>query len=229
MAGKKTGPIPVLLILTVLFFLAGSGLVLNLLDPFSSFGRMASSLFRPLVLGANNLGAFVLEQWGNHLLYRVQWPVFVPVSAGVALVTLLVVGWMSVRHGRLYCNTLCPVGALLGIFSSVSMFRIRMAQDACGSCRRCQRVCKAGCIDLEEKTVDIRRCVGCFNCLAVCPGQGITLGNHWRRQGRQNLVEPGRRGFLLGLGAAGMGLASGRVDAGPLNPNKSADPAGPVR
>ncbi len=110
------------LILTVLFFLAGSGLVLNLLDPFSSFGRIVSALFRPLVLGANNLGALVLEQLGNHSLYRVRLPVFVPVSTGIALVTLMAVGWLSARHGRLYCNTLCPVGALLGLFSKFRCF-----------------------------------------------------------------------------------------------------------
>ncbi|MEX1313141.1 MAG: 4Fe-4S dicluster domain-containing protein [Desulfotignum sp.] len=217
-----------ILILTVLLFLAGSGFVLNLLDPFSSFGRMVSAIFRPLVLVANNLWAVVLEQWGNHFLYRVRLPVFVPVSAGIALVTLMGVGWLSARHGRLYCNTLCPVGALLGIFSRASMFRIRIAQDACGSCRRCQGVCKAGCIDLEKKTVDIRRCVACFNCLAACPGQGITLRNHWRRQVPSNQPVSGRRGFLLGLAAAGMGLGSGRVDAGPANPVNSADSAGQI-
>ncbi|EMS81355.1 4Fe-4S binding protein [Desulfotignum phosphitoxidans] len=216
------------LILTVLVFLAGSGLVLNLLDPFSSFGRMVSTLFRPLVLGANNLGALVLEQVGSHALYRVRWPVFVPAATGIALVTLLVVGWLSARHGRLYCNTLCPVGALLGLFSKISLFRIRISPDACDSCRRCQRVCKAGCIDLKEKTVDVHRCVACFNCLAACPGQGIAIQNHWRRPTRQNLAKPGRRGFLIGLAAAGMGLGSSRVDAGLVNPADSADPVDPV-
>ncbi len=224
-----------ILIVTALLFLAGSGLMLTLLDPFSSFGRMVSTLFRPLVLGANNLGAFVLEQWGNHALYRVRLPVFVPVSAGIALITLMIVGWMSARHGRLYCNTLCPVGALLGIVSRASMFRIRMTPDACGSCRRCQKACKTGCIDFEKQTLDVSRCVACFNCLAACPGQGITLRNHWRRQGGTKLPEqgdtklsaPGRRGFLLGLAAAGMGLGSGRVDAGPVNPVNPADLAGP--
>ncbi|MCF8092546.1 MAG: 4Fe-4S dicluster domain-containing protein [Desulfotignum sp.] len=216
------------LILTVLLFLAGTGLVLNLLDPFSSFGRMVSHLFRPFVLAANNLGVPLLEQLGNHALYRVQWPVFVPVATGVALVTLIAVGWLSARHGRLYCNTLCPVGALLGLFSKISMLRIRIAPDACASCRQCQWVCKAGCIDLKEKTVDVSRCVACFNCLAACPGKGLTIQNHWRRQTRQNLVKPGRRGFLIGLAAAGMGLGSSRVDAGPVNSADSADPVDPV-
>ena len=206
------------LILTVLFFLAGTGLVLNLLDPFSSFGRMVSHLFRPLVLGANNLGVPLLEQLGSHVLYRVQWPVFTLVSTGTALGTLMVVGWLSARHGRLYCNTLCPVGALLGLFSKISMFRIRISPDACESCRQCQRVCKAGCIDLKARTVDVSRCVACFNCLAVCPGQGLTLQNHWLRQTRQTLAEPGRRGFLIGLAAGGLGMAAGRVAAGPVDP-----------
>jgi len=92
--------------------------MLTLLDLFSSFGRIVSTLFRPLVLGTNNLGA------------------------------------------------------LQGIFSRASMFWIRMVPDPCGSCRRCQKVCKAGCIDLEKQTADVSRCVACSEqCLtkAVAP------------------------------------------------------------
>ncbi len=69
--------------------------------------------------------------------------------------------------------------------------------------------------------MDVSRCVVCFNCLAACPGQDITLRNHWRLQVRQNLPASGRRGFLRCLAAAGLGMGSGRLDAGLLNP---ADP-----
>ncbi|MDY0221920.1 MAG: 4Fe-4S binding protein [Desulfobacterium sp.] len=51
------------LFLTILFFLAGSGFLLNLLDPFSSFGRIVSNLFRPLALALNNLGFPWQREW----------------------------------------------------------------------------------------------------------------------------------------------------------------------
>ena len=100
--------------LAVLLFVMGSGLVLNLLEPFSNFGRIFTNLVRPLVLAANNVAAPVFERAGSHALYRVQWPAIAPVSIGVALGMLLLVGWLSATRGRLYCNTLCPVGTLLG-------------------------------------------------------------------------------------------------------------------
>lgn len=204
-----------LLSLTALFFLTGSGLLLNLLDPFSSFGRILSNLMLPLVLSLNNLGVQVAEGLGSHLLYRVQWPLIDPVSVGLSLTMLTLVGWLCVRHGRLYCNTLCPVGALLGLFARFSLFRIEIDPDSCMDCRLCEGECKAGCIDLQEKRVDLSRCVACYNCLAACPGQGLRIAKHWSRPAPRSLPESGRRRFMIGLAAGGMGLVADRVEAGP--------------
>ncbi|GAB6147207.1 hypothetical protein [Desulfocicer niacini] len=57
--------------LTVLFFLLGSGFALNLLDPFSSFGRILSNILRPVILALNNLSAPLMECLGVNTLYRV--------------------------------------------------------------------------------------------------------------------------------------------------------------
>ena len=186
-----------LLALTVLILLAGSGFLLNLLDPFSSFGRIFSDLLRPLVIIANNLAAMVLEPLGVHALYQVRWAVVAPVSAAVALATLILVAWLSAKHGRLYCNTVCPVGALLGLVSKIALFKIRIEPTACDGCKRCERVCKAGCIDMATKAVDISRCVGCYNCLAVCPGEGMRFDSRLERHVSAELPKPERRGFIL--------------------------------
>ena len=201
------------LVLTVLALIAGSGLLLNLLDPFSSFGRICSDLFRPLVIIANNLAAMVLEPMGVHALYQVRWAVVAPVSAAVALATLVLIAWLSAKHGRLYCNTVCPVGALLGLVSKMSFFKIRIAPTACDGCHRCERVCKAGCIDMATKAVDFSRCVGCGNCLAVCPGEGMRFDSRLKRHPAAELPKPERRGFILNstIGLIGIvGLAEQR-------------------
>ncbi|UJX41165.1 4Fe-4S binding protein [Desulfovibrio sp. JY] len=196
------------LALTVLLLLAGSGLLLNLLDPFSNFGRILANLAEPVVLAANNLAAFVAERWGIHAVYQVPWPAMAPVSVGVALAMLLTVGWLGARHGRLYCNTLCPVGTLLGMVSKHALFRLRIDPATCGACGRCERVCKAGCIDFREKTVDFSRCVGCCNCLAVCPDQALRFGRGQGKSPEAGTESPGRRRFLIGLAATGLGLAA---------------------
>ena len=191
-----------ILIVTLLLFLFGSGFLLNLLDPFSSFGRILSNLIRPFVLFVNNLGASLLEPLGLHALYQVQWAVMAPLSVGVAVVMLIVTAWLSARYDRLYCNTVCPVGALLGLFSTRPLFRIGIDPGACTECGMCERVCKANCVDIQNRTIDLSRCVVCFNCLNACPGAAVGFKNGWRPTANR-----GRRGFLFSLAMGGMGMA----------------------
>lgn len=203
------------LVITVLVLLAGSGVLLNLLDPFSNFGRILANLVRPVALAANNLVALVAERWGIHAVYQVPWPAVAPVSVGVAGAMLLTVGWLGARHGRLYCNTLCPVGTFLGMLSPHALFRLRIDPATCGNCGRCERVCKAGCIDFRKKTVDFSRCVGCCNCLAVCPDQALRFGRAQGNRPEADTRNPGRRRFLLGLAATGLGLTAQKALAVP--------------
>ncbi len=196
-----------ILALTVLLLVSGSGLLLNLVDPFSSFGRISADLFRPVLLFLNNLAAVILEQGGVYTLPRLRWAVFAPGAASVSMATLLLVAWLAATRGRLYCNTICPVGTLLGLFAKFSWLRIGIDQDVCKGCTLCEDICKAGCIDSRQKTVDSGRCVSCCNCLAVCQRNGLRFENTWRR--RPPTVQPDRerREFLLNSGVFLLGLA----------------------
>ncbi len=196
-----------ILILTVLLLAGGSGFLLNLLDPFSSFGRIFSNLFRPVVLAVNNVAAIAFERLGVHTLYQVQWAVIAPVSACVSLAILMLILWLAATRGRLYCNTVCPVGALLGLLSKISFLQISIDPGACKGCKLCEGVCKAGCIDHRKKTVDISRCVGCCNCFAVCPREGLRFEKRWRRRVPAAKPDLGRRGFILNSGIYLLGLA----------------------
>ena len=195
-----------ILSLAVLLPLAGSGLLLNLLDPFSSFGRIVTNLFRPVALLANNVAAVMLEQVGVYTLPRVQWAAFAAASIGISMATLLLVAWLAATRGRLYCNTACPVGTLLGLLAGVSWLRIGIDRDACTGCRSCEDVCKAGCIDYRQKTVDGSRCVACWNCLAVCRNNGLRFENRWRRSVPPVRPDRERREFLLSSGVLLLGL-----------------------
>ena len=173
----------------------------------------------------NNLGAPGAEALGVHALYRVQWPVVSPLSLGVALVTLGTAGWMSARHGRLYCNTLCPVGTLLGLVSTFCLVKINIDTDSCRSCGRCAHVCKAQCIDVKNKRVDAGRCVLCFNCLSTCQDNALFFGSGFQSAPRiqpENQSTQDRRNFVLALAAGSLGLAAGRVHAAPeTGPNQA--------
>lgn len=147
--------------------------LLALLDPYSNFGRIAANLFRPLVMWANNGASHVLESMDNYSLYQVS--VKTATVAGVtggAIALGLFVG-LTVWRGRLFCNTLCPVGAVLSLLSKFSLFRISFDPALCNSCGSCERSCKAEAVDSKAMTVDASRCVTCFNCTSTCPKQGL--------------------------------------------------------
>ena len=158
-------------ILGLTFLLAIFGVVelCTLLDPYSNFGRIANNLFRPVVMWLNNLLAEGLARMDNYTLYQVtisNVTLFGVVSGLVALGLFIV---MVIFRGRLFCNTLCPIGALLSLVSRYSLFRISFDRDACTWCGSCERACKAEAIDSRGLTVDTSRCVDCFNCVSSCP------------------------------------------------------------
>lgn len=131
----------------------------------------------------------------------------------VAIATLCCIVVMSVLWGRLWCNTICPVGSLLGLISKYSLFGIRIDANKCGGCHKCERKCKAMCIDVDNRTVDTSRCVDCFDCLGECKAGAISLGLKGRKglkgqRGRkgqegQKGVDNGRRKFLATTAAVG--------------------------
>lgn len=188
--------------LTVLLLVIGNNLLLNFLDPFSTFGRIITNILRPLGIIINNGGAMVLEEFGIYALPREHWAAMAPLATGIAAAMLFVVLVLAVTHGRLYCNTLCPVGTLLGFVSRFSFLRLRVDEASCTDCRRCTAVCKAGCIDLAMKTLDMSRCVSCYNCLTVCKTDGIRFEFIIRPKPKSSEkgTDPERRVFLLNSG-----------------------------
>ena len=163
----------VLLAITMLMAVFGfSGLCL-LLDPYSNFGRIAASLFRPVVMWGNNLLADLLMKVDNYSLFHVTISTVTVSGLIAATIALLVFIVMTIFRGRLFCNTICPVGALLSLFSRYSFFRITFDKEACTHCGNCEHTCKAEAIDSKNLTVDTSRCVDCFNCVSSCSKGGL--------------------------------------------------------
>jgi len=162
-----------LLAFTVVTYLAGSIIAIDLLCPFANFSRMTTQILRPVVIGVNNGAAYALEQLGYFglppvTLQYVNWLVL-----AFALTFLATICWLVITRGRLYCNLICPVGAVLGWLAKLSLYSIRLNVADCIQCRQCVHVCKAGCIDIDAGQIDLSRCVSCFNCLDVCPTDAV--------------------------------------------------------
>lgn len=165
------------LAVTVFFLIALPTLpiVVSLLDPYSNFGRIMTSIFRPVLLAGNNLLAWTLGDAGGSTWYYRS--IHVETAAVIiSLVVLVLVGTLSFLFGRRYCNTICPVGTLLGWIAKFSRYQIRLKSD-CISCGLCERSCKGECIDSKNKAVDASRCVACFNCLSTCRQGSLVYGS----------------------------------------------------
>ena len=200
-----------ILVAVILVFFSGSVAGFTLLDPYSHFGRIFTHIIRPMVVQLNNSLIFFLEKLD---IYAVSPADILNMSMASVLFAFAVLGvifWMSIASGRLYCNTICPVGTFLGFLSRFSLLKIKFDEKACINCRACEKVCKAGCMDLEKMEVDFSRCVACYNCLNVCPTSAVA---YTRRKKKSEPVFPedfGKRNFIRNtaafLLASGTGMA----------------------
>ncbi|MDR1268396.1 MAG: 4Fe-4S binding protein [Planctomycetaceae bacterium] len=134
----------------------------SVLDPYSHFGRIMMWIFRPVYLAGNNILAWIAPDSLYYVSNYINIPAFL-----LALFVLLFIGILSSLFGRRYCNTICPVGTILGLVSRFSRYKIRL-KPGCISCGLCEKSCKGECINSKNKTVDSSRCVACFNCLSTC-------------------------------------------------------------
>lgn len=177
-----------ILAFTVLFAVFGfSGLCL-LLDPYSNFGRIATNLFRPATMWINNGLADLLMKIDNYTLFHVTISTVTTPALIAAISALALFAGMVIFRGRLFCNTLCPVGALLSLVSRYSFFRISFDKEACTHCGNCEHTCKAEAINSKELTIDTSRCVDCFNCVSSCSKGGLQY-RYIPPFGKQRLAE----------------------------------------
>ncbi|MGE5406624.1 MAG: 4Fe-4S dicluster domain-containing protein [Methanosarcina sp.] len=171
--------------------------MLTILDPYSIFGRFMTFFAKPSVIWINNLLAGVLGRFDLYTLSHTPIRPFTLVMYSLPVAFLLLVGVMSFTKGRFYCNTICPVGTFLGLISKISIFRMNFDESSCTRCGRCAMRCKSSCIDFLNHDIDVSRCVGCFNCINVCPDDAISYGLV-KFKPKEHKVDEGRRKAVVG-------------------------------
>ncbi|MBQ1633407.1 MAG: 4Fe-4S binding protein [Bacteroidaceae bacterium] len=157
--------------------LAASGLALALnlgwlvalVAPYSTYGRIVGSVVAPLYKWGNNLLAQLAEHYGSYAFYEVDVWLKSGLTLGIVVVVWAVIAVLAWRGGRTWCNTICPVGTLLGLLSRNAWLKPVIDKEKCISCRKCERNCKAAAIDVKGgQEIDYSRCVVCGNCLELC-------------------------------------------------------------
>ena len=89
---------------------------------------------------------------------------------------------MSIFTGRPFCRFLCPYGALLSLFSSVSIWKIKLTRKSCINCELCHNSCPVDAIRppyanklKESRSAGVRRLLGYFVVLPVMIVAGALL------------------------------------------------------
>lgn len=184
----------------IVALLAGIGSLVALFAPYSSYGRIVSNLFAPLYQRGNNLLAYFAERADSYAFYETEVWMKGLGTFIVAAVTFIVIAVLAWRNGRTYCNTICPVGTVLGFLSRYALFRPVIDAGKCKECGLCSRKCKASCINYKEFRIDYSRCVDCMDCIDTCKHGAIHFACRLKKsepvkeEGKP--VDTARRGFL---------------------------------
>lgn len=158
-------------------FIGGGFLGLHFvwLEPYAIYGRIVSFLLSPLYRAGNNALASWAEQNSNYVFYAVENTLPCVGAILVSVSFFVVIAALTLWKGRLWCNTVCPVGTILGFLAKFSYFKMKIDGSSCVKCGACEKICKSQCIDVKNGKVDFARCVGCFDCTAACPKKSITF------------------------------------------------------
>lgn len=192
---------PVLVLFVIAFF-AGIGTLVQLLEPYSTFGIIATNLLQPVYQAGNNVLASIAEYYDSYAFYHSDiWLRSLP-SLIISAVMLIVLGVLAWRNGRTYCNTFCPVGTVLSFLSRFSLLKIRFDAEKCKSCSLCSKNCKSACIDYKTHTVDASRCIVCGNCINACKHDALSYQAHKAHKAHEphkphDAEGLSRRSFLL--------------------------------
>jgi ferredoxin-type protein NapH len=74
-------------------------------------------------------------------------------------------------------NHICPYGTILNLSSRPAPLSVKIEEEKCSACGKCQKVCPSEAIKTLEnkKRIIIKKtCLTCFKCQEVCPTEAIT-------------------------------------------------------
>lgn len=86
--------------------------------------------------------------------------------------------FLSVKCYRPFCQYLCPLGAVYGLFNRFSLVQIHWEKDICISCGACERACPVALSKMEISCSS--ECIRCGRCVEACPVKCLhfSAGSH---------------------------------------------------
>jgi ferredoxin len=200
---------------TLLIVFIGSWLILGLLFPSGKI--IAASLQTglldpiPLIHRSINLTLLPLTERVSPIqrYYSGSWFI------GAVFLTAVL---LNLKVPRFYCRFVCPLGALFGVLSAFSIWRIGVVETSseCSHCHLCDTDCEGACQPAEK--IRISECVLCMNCLGDCPHNLVGYRTTISETGEVALPDLSRRGFLASFLSGAVAIPIVRL-AGLVGPN----------
>lgn len=143
-----------------------------------------------------------------------------------ALVTSYLVGFIvlvvtllgSIVYDRFFCKYLCPAGALYGIIGKASPYAVRVEEDVCIRCGKCNRSCPMNIdvMNAKKGRVTSAECINCNECVAACPVKGA-IHTGYSKKLRIHPIVATILALVLFFAPLGIAVATGNMQ---LLPNK---------
>ena len=132
---------------------------------------------------------------------------------GILFVVIL---FASLRITRLWCRSICPLGALLGAVSRWSILGLHKAPESCDNCNRCLLHCQGGDDPVGSAPWRKSECLMCMNCVDSCPEHALAFRFFRPRSIAGEVASPdlGRRRAIAGLVAGVAAVPLMRANTG---------------
>ena len=90
------------------------------------------------------------------------------------VLVLIIILAASIFIPRPFCRYLCPLGAFYGLFNRFGFYQMRLNQNLCVGCKKCE----ASCPMAFEVTgqLNYAECIRCGKCREVCSTKAISTG-----------------------------------------------------
>jgi polyferredoxin len=117
--------------------------------------------------------------------------------AAAALIGIIALNSVS---RRFWCRNLCPLGALLAIFSKFSVIR-RQVSGKCTNCMKCATSCRMAAIDQNPRHYQATECIYCYDCTQMCPTLATRISLSLQTQGYRSSLDLSRRRVIQAVGS----------------------------
>jgi len=153
------------------------------MDPMVIMARFVSLNLIPTVTFIINSGFMILIKY-LHLygpvqdLYRALKPTILGINvyyfshSGIIFLVFVFVCLLTLVKRRLWCRSLCPLGALYAVAARSAFLRRRVAK--CVQCGKCKSDCRMGAIK-DDMSYAKGECILCMDCIYDCPGRATSF------------------------------------------------------